>query len=287
MPDPLEEKILQHLGSNAYRPQPPEKLARLLDVPPTQYNAFRDALRELMHEGRVVSGSRGAVLLPAPSGTRDAFIGTYRHNRRGFGFVVPTDPQSHEDLFIPPGENGAALTGDTVRATITSRGQRDGKALYTGRIVEVLKRGNSRFVGTLQKQGTRWVVLPDGNALTEPVLIPDAGSRRAHPGTKVVVELTQFPEEGQPAQGVIAEVLGRDGEKDVDLKSIIVQHNLPGPFPEEVLDQARQAVQSFDPHAEMETRFNLSDLPICTIDPPDAKDYDDAISLVQNDDGHW
>ncbi len=287
MPDPIEQRILQHLGSRSYRPQRPGELAEQLDIPQDQYHAFRDALREMMHEGRVISGSRGAVLLPSDSGRRDTFIGTYRHNRRGFGFVIPTDPQSHEDLFIPPGESGGALTGDTVRATITSRGRRDGKAIYSGRILEILKRGNSRFVGTLQKQGTRWLVLPDGNALTEPVLTPDAGSRRIKPGTKVVVELTQFPEEGQPAQGVIAEVLGKEGDKDVDLKSIIVQHNLPGPFPEEVLEQARQAVQSFNPRAEMEQRFDLSDLPICTIDPPDAKDYDDAISLVQNEDGHW
>lgn len=287
MPGELEQRILKHLGSGAYQPEPPGKLAEQLAVGQEQYHAFRDALRELMREGRVVSGSRGTILLPAPSATRDAFIGTYRHNRRGFGFVVPTDPQSHEDLYIPPEENAGALTGDTVRAKITSRGQRDGKAIFTGRVIDILKRGNSRFVGSLQKQGNQWVVLPDGNALTGAVATPDAGSRRIKPGTKVVVELTQYPEDGQGAKGVIVEVLGRAGQKDVDLKSIIVQHNLPQSFPQAVLDQASAAVHSFDPHGEMDKRFNLSELPICTIDPPDAKDYDDAISLVQNEDGHW
>jgi ribonuclease R len=291
MADSLHKKILELVKSEQYRPVRPQKLARELELADTEYHAFRDALRELMDEGRVVLGARGAVLVPSGQGAKDLFVGTYRQNRRGFGFVIPTDPAAKEDLFIPPGEHGGALTGDTVRAQITSRGQREGKSLYTGRITEIIKRGNSRFVGTLVKQGTKrgteWMVLPDGNALTEPIRTPDAASRHIKPGTKVVVELTQYPEDGLAAQGVIDEVLGHSGEKDVDLKSVIVQHNLPGPFPEEVREQARETVANFNPSAETGHRYDLSDEVICTIDPPDAKDYDDAISLRQLDNGNW
>src|SRR5207247_3038911 len=94
--------------------------------------SFREALRDLMHAGRVVLGSRGAVILPAQaekSGpARDEFVGTYRHNKRGFGFVVPTDPGTREDLYIPPGENGGAINGDVVRAKIPSKAPREGQA---------------------------------------------------------------------------------------------------------------------------------------------------------------
>ena len=116
-------------------------------------------------------GAGGTIVLPASSSRRDEFIGTYRHNQRGFGFVVPTDPGSHEDLFIPEGQNGGAITGDIVRAKITSRGMRDGKAMYSGRITEIIAahaEAIRRHAG--QARATQWMVLPDGNALTEPIL---------------------------------------------------------------------------------------------------------------------
>ncbi len=234
----IKEQILSRVKSEAYSPQRPRGLARDLNLASEeQYPSFRQALRELMHQGRVVLGAHGAVLPPAQKVGRNEFIGTYRHNRRGFGFVVPNDPTSHEDLFIPPGGNAGAMTGDVVRAKITSRGQRDGRTIYTGRVTEILERTNKRFAGTLVKQHGQWFVFPDGNTLTEPISTPDAGSRHVRPGTKVVVELTVYPEEGERAQGVITEVLGKAGEKDVDLRSVIVHHQLPEKFGEQVLAQ--------------------------------------------------
>ena len=288
MSEQIKSKIISRLKSQDYRPQRPRGLAKELQLERDEhYPAFREALRELMHQGRVILGSRGAVILPSQKAGRDEFVGTYRHNKRGFGFVVPNDPSDHEDLYIPQGENGGAINGDIVRAKITSRGHRDGKAMYTGRITEVLERTHSRFVGTLAKHGATWMVLPDGNQFTEAILTPDAASRHIKPGTKVVVELTSYPQDEQRAQGVITEVLGQAGEKDVDLKSIIVQHALPEKFPEQVLAQARRAVDSFDPETEVARRIDLTEEVICTIDPDDAKDYDDAISLVRTGDGEW
>lgn len=289
MSDSLQHRILSHVKSERYRPQRPRHLARELNLTDDEnYHAFRDALRELMDQGRVVLGARGAIMVPGQGTARDQFVGTYRHNRRGFGFVVPTDPTSHEDLYIPEGENAGAMTGDVVRAKITSRGQRDGKAIYSGRIVEIVQRSQKRFVGTLARNGQRWSVLPDGNAFTDPIQVPDAASRHIKPGTKVVVELTSYPDElGSAVQGVITEVLGKAGEKDVDLRTVIIQHNLPDTFPDAVLAQARQAIDTFNPQEERKRRVDLSDEVICTIDPVDAKDYDDAISLRQLDSGLW
>ena len=291
MPEQLHTRILTHLQSDRYRNRPQNQtgLADQLNLREEQdVHAFRDALRELMHANRVVLGAGGAILLPGQSTSRDEFVGTFRQNKRGFGFVIPTDPASHEDLFIPEGENINALTGDIVRARITNREQRDGKVMYRGRITEVIERSKNKFVGTLIKTGNQWTVMPDGNSLIEPILTPDAASRHIRPGTKVVVELTQYPDRsGQRAQGVITDVIGKAGEKDVDLKAVIVQFNLPGPFPEEVQEQARHALDTFDPEAERSRRLDLSDQMVCTIDPDDAKDYDDAISLRQLDNGHW
>ncbi len=290
MADPLQSRILSLLKSEQYRPTKPRGLARELNLNDDHdYHAFRDALRELMQEGRVVLGVAGTVLLPSTQTQRnDEFTGNYRHNKRGFGFVVPTDSTSHEDLYIPEGDNAGAMTGDVVRAKITSRGQRDGKPMHSGRITEILQRTQKRFVGSLAKIRGDWVVMPDGNTLTEPILAPDAASRHIKVGTKVVIEMTQYPSRDQRPAGVITEVLGTAGEKDVDLKSIIIQHNLPGPFPEEVLAQARESLDSFDPEEERATRIDMTDDVVCTIDPDDAKDYDDAISLRRREDtGYW
>lgn len=288
--DQIQSRILGHVKQDNYRPERPRKIAKALELSEDgNYPAFREALKSLMHAGRVVLGANGAITLPltAPRQSHDHILGTYRHNKRGFGFVVPTDPSAHEDLFIPPEQNNGAMNGDTVRAKITSRSQRDGKTLYTGRVVEVVERKSKRLVGSLVKQHNEWLVFPDGTTVTEPIVTPDAASRHVKPGTKVVVEITRYAEDGDRAQGVITEVIGTAGEKDVDLKSIIVQHNLPESFPEPVRVQARQAVDSFVPDEEIAHRFDLTGEVICTIDPDDAKDYDDAISLRQVEHGHW
>ena len=293
--DPLHTKIIEHLKSADYRPQGPRGLADQMEVPDTDehFHAFRDALKELMRAGRVVQGARGSVMLPASASTDGQILGTYRHNKRGFGFLVPSDPSGHEDLYIPEGQNGGAMTGDTVRGKITSRGQRDGKALFSGRVTEVVTRSQKRFVGSVAQVAGKWVVLPDGNTLTEPILAPDAAGRHVRPGTKVVVELTSYPgdnpdgpNKGQ-ATGVITDVLGAAGEKDVDLKAVIVQFNLPPAFPDEVKDQARHALDTFDADEERDARLDITDQIVCTIDPDDAKDYDDAISLRQLTTGEW
>ncbi len=288
MNQPLAQRILEHVKGGRYRPQRPRKLAKELALADEeQYPAFRESLKELMHQGRVAIGAGGSVVLPASHERRDTIVGTYRHNRKGFGFVIPRDPEGHEDLYISEGENAGAITGDVVSAQIVSRSNRGGKQLLTGRVMEIIERTQKRFVGTLLKQGGRWVVMPDGNTLTDPIEVPDASSRNVRPGTKVVVELTVYPERGQSAQGVITEVLGREGDRDVDLKSVIIQHNLPQVFPDEVLTQARAAVDEVNWDAERSGRVDLTQETIVTIDPDDAKDYDDAISLNRLDDGQW
>src|SRR5439155_2257520 len=169
MVESLQGKIVEHLKSERYRPQRLRGLAKELAVQSEEhYHAFRDALRDLMHQGRVVLGTRGAVVLPMQKQASHLIVGTYSHKKGGFGFVVPTDPSGHEDLYIPKGENGGAITGDTVQAKITSRNQRDGKALFEGKIVEIVQRSQKNFVGTLARLHGQWVVMPDGNTRTEP-----------------------------------------------------------------------------------------------------------------------
>src|SRR3954452_5736549 len=99
MVEQIKNQILSRIKSENYRPQKPRRLAKDLHLNSEEsYGAFRDALRELMHDGRVVVGQGGVVVMPTERTSRDEFTGTYRHNKRGFGFVVPLDPAAHEDL---------------------------------------------------------------------------------------------------------------------------------------------------------------------------------------------
>ena len=274
MADPIQGKILDELRHPKYRPLKPRQLAKTLRVTSEEaYPSFRDALKQLMHEGRVVLGQHGTLVLPTertgPKG--DEIVGTYRQNKKGFGFVIPMDPTAHEDLYISENDNKAgAITGDMVKAKVISRRQQDGKAMVSGRITEVMERKNKRFVGSLQRKEGEWFVMPDGNTYTEAIYTPDAATKYIKPGTKVVVEITEFPTHDEAAMGVITDVLGQEGEKDVDLKTVIVQFNLPGDFPDEVKDQASAALAEFK-KGNFGNRLDLSDEVICTIDPDDAK----------------
>ncbi len=289
--DRIKKDILTLIQSEQYRPLKPRQLAKMIAAADEwMYPQFREVLKLLVDEGRVALGEKGTVVFPSNrSGEkRDEIVGTYRHNRKGFGFVIPTDVGSHEDLFIPEGSNTAsAITGDIVRAKVTSRSTRDGKPMANGKIIEVVERKNKRFVGTLQRTGHNWFVVPDGNTYIEPIYTPDAATKYIKPGTKVVVEITEYANRDEAAMGVITDVLGKEGEKDVDLKSVVVQFNLPGEFPDAVKDQASAAVGNFKLEEVLPKYLDLRDEIICTIDPDDAKDYDDAISLNQLDDGTW
>jgi ribonuclease R len=276
MPDPTSERILKFIGASTYRPQKVRALARSMGVEEEEYGEFRESIKSLMRSGRIVLGGGNAVMLPRTPGM---IVGTYRAHARGFGFVVPESPDEHGDLYVPPGESGGAITGDTVRARILRKGKRGTRMLHEGRIVEVLARGNSQFVGELKHEAGRWFVWPDGNTLNAPIEVADVTAKSARAGDQVVVELTEYPRGPQPARGVIMKRLGRSGEAAVAVRSIIYQYHLPEQFPEEVLNEARRVTRSFSLDRELARREDLRNEVIFTIDPDDAKDFDDAISL--------
>ncbi len=278
----LAERILKFIEAKGYQPRQLEDLARAMGLGADEQGDFHAACKALMKTGRIVLGARNALVLAEPP---LRMVGTFRGNARGFGFVVPETPCAQGDLYIPSGATGGAITGDTVAARVQKRGKRDGKMLYEGRVTAIVRRGQSRFVGELQRQFRRWFVIPDGNVLHVPIGVDDPGAKNAAPGDQVVVEIIQYPTAQQEARGVLVKVLGPRGEPGVDTLSIIEQYQLPGDFPEEVLREAHAAAESYDPRRDAGTREDLTGQTIITIDPVDARDFDDAISLTPKDDG--
>ncbi len=142
-------------------------------------------------------------------------------------------------------------------------------------------------MGELVKDNGQYFVRPDGNTLRAPIRVGDVTAKSAKPGDQVVIEIVQYPSALQTARGVIVEILGKTGDPGVDVASIIQQHHLPEIMSPESLAEARQRIKAFDPQAERLKRVDLSAETIVTIDPIDARDFDDAISLQREPDGTY
>ncbi len=283
MPEVFKDRIVKLLKHADYEPLKFAQLAKALGVRSENYEQFKADFDKLRGAGHVVIGAKNLVSLPSLSGQ---IIGTFRANPRGFGFISPREPNSHGDLFIPPDATSEAMTGDIVIAKVKRKGKRSGEMRYTGEIIEILERAQNRFVGALSKHSEGWLVQPDGRSFVEPISVDDVGAKGAKEKDKVVVEILSYPTEKYLARGVIVEVLGKAGRYDSEIKSIIHQYHLPGEFDAGCLEQARNAAARFNPE-ESDSRQDITDKVTITIDPPDAKDFDDAISLETDSDGNW
>lgn len=280
MVEQQKARILEHVASRHYAPGTVDELCDAMNIPAKQRDAFTQAIDHLLDEGRVVAGTADTIALPPPG---DTMTGTLRRHEKGFGFLAPDNPTEHGDLFIPPGKLGDAMSGDHVKAKVIREKGRgndgSGKSPFIGHITEVLKRAEKAYAGTLVQKGKKYGVLVDGRLFTTPVLVRDITSKNARVGDKVVIDLTVYPDDrGADAEGVITEVLGEAGEPEIETLATMRAFGLDETFPDAVMQEARAAAAKLTDKIPAD-REDLTGELICTIDPPNAKDYDDAISL--------
>jgi ribonuclease R len=221
-------------------------------------------------------------------GRDDGVVGTFRRMAGGYGFVRPLDAPAGDrsrDVHVAAAASRDAASGDTVRVRLSSARdvRRPGPA---GEIVEIVKRRTTRFVGSyFEAAGQGWVRV-DGTGFARPVAVGDPGAKGVHVNDKVVVEMVRFPTHLRDGEGVVVEVLGKAGAVGVDTATVIHEFGLPGAFPEAALDDARDQATRFAEEVPPGRR-DLTDRTIVTIDPVDARDFDDAISLERVERGHW
>jgi ribonuclease R len=277
--------ILTALAKKSYQPLKPKALARKLGVPASQYGAFREALRELMKQGRVETGKSQTVRPVRPHGT---VTGIYRRTSTGLGFVRPhlVDGQAGPEILIRAGDSLDAATGDDVLVRITRKPNRPG-LVPAGEILRVLERATRQFVGTYFERDGEGFVRVDGTVFSHSVYVGDPGAKGARTDDKVVLEMLRFPTPEERGEGVITEVLGPRGQPGVDTLSIIREFGLPDRFPEDVLEEARETAATFT-EEDLDGREDLTGQTIVTIDPVDAHDFDDAVALTQDPrTKHW
>ena len=201
-------------------------------------------------------------------------VGRLQVVRSGAGFVVAED-RAQPDVFIPAFKLATAIHGDRVVARVEHR---PASGNPEGRIVRVLERARSRIVGTYRRSARFAFVEPDDPRLTFDVFVADTGPR-AEPGQKVVAEIEDWGDAQKNPEGRVIEVLGFPHEPGVDVLGILHHHGLDPAFPAGVEDAARRLPARISP-AEIERRLDLRALLCFTIDPDDARDFDDALSIA-------
>ena len=299
MSNDLEQRILQIVNAKNYRPVKPRVIAKKLGFDRDDVAEVRRAVKRLVRRGELLYGANhfvqpiGEQQRGSSSGSQK-LVGTFSRTQRGFGFVRPKalptkakvegDETAPQDVYIPAKRAMDAATGDLVVVKLARR-RRDETRLR-GEIVEILERQTHQFVGTYQVRGGSAYVQIDGTMFAQPIYVGDPGAKGAQPDDKVVVEMMRFPSPVHEGEGVITEVLGPRGQPGVDTLSIIREFDLPDRFAEDAMEEARDVAAQFD-EENRENRLDLTGETIITIDPVDARDFDDAISLVRLENGHW
>ncbi|HEX3659326.1 MAG TPA: ribonuclease R [Pirellulales bacterium] len=281
-----ESAVMALVRKSGYRPVKPRVLAKQLGVAADDLQTFKRLLKKLVKRGALVYGANHLIGLPGAAKS-EYITGVFRRMAAGFGFVRPqgTSPAAgrDHDLFIAPEHAGDASSGDTVLVRpVQGKGRPGGTR---GQIVEVLERETNRFVGTYFEAAGNALVRVDGTLFTDPIYVGDPGAKNARPDDKVVFEMVRFPTHAHGGEGVIVEILGARGQPGVDTLSIIREFNLPEAFAEDTIEAARLEAERFD--ESLVGRHDLTATTVITIDPVDARDFDDAISLERLENGHW
>jgi len=257
-------------------------LAKKLHVPQEELAAFTAFLAEEQKVGRIMQVRHSLYVLPRSLGFS---VGVLQMNERGFGFLVPSNP-AEPDFYIAGEDTGTAFHGDLVLARLKEqRGGRQRDSRLRGEVVKVLQRKRRQLVGTLRQGPMFHYVLPDETRIPHDICVPPPADP-AQLGQKVVVELKDWADRRKQPEGVITEVLGAPDAPGVDLLSIIRKHDLPTSFSENVEQEAAD-IQAQIPLGEIAQREDFRKIFTLTIDPDDAKDFDDALSYHAHPNGDF
>src|SRR6267378_2041322 len=293
----IQEQILALLGSADYRPLDKTELAKALGRKSGVRMGLNEALRDLERAGEIARIRKNRYVLPP---TADLITGKLHIHQAGYGFLISEKP-GEPDIFIAAENTGTAMHGDRVVARI-SRDAPHGriKGRREGRVIRILERAHDTIVGTLQHSRNFYYVVPDDPRLVHDVYVQpprdrpsptSAGLRRgkqtaATVGDKVVVRLEAWESRHVNPDGEIIEVLGPASAPGVDMLSIIRKYHLPTEFPRDVLEQADRISEKIDAR-QLDGREDLRNEFIVTIDPDDARDFDDATHVEKIANGGW
>lgn len=277
----ISNKVLAFLARYPNQTFQSKELARRLSLRTNEeYAVLKHALQHLTDTSqvkRVKGGKFGHLEIP------QTVVGLLQMTKQGLGFVRIEG--STEEVFIAPRLRGMAVHGDKVEVSLFAQKmekRREGEK-REGEIIRVVERGRVDVVGTLRRSKNLFTVVPDDGRIARDVFVADEYLHKAKEGEKVVVQIDSWGVGHLNPEGRIVEVLGRAGEVSAEMKSVVRELKLPLSFPPVVLKEV-DALSTVIPEEEIRRRLDFRGHMCFTIDPEDAKDFDDAVSLEELED---
>ena len=270
------EKLVLKTLRRSDRPLTPKEVARELQGA-ASVERTEKILHALAHSGQAVEAGGGRYIALRDRGE---LVGRILMTRKGYGFVSAPGG----DIYVGSRDTGGAMHGDTVTVRLYAKRAREG---LSGHVVNIVERANQLLVGLYERHGKVGIVVPTDPRVRTDIFVGSRESMNARNGEAVVVRITEFPTKQTAAQGIVEEVLGMPDEPGVDIEMVIREHGLRTKFPAEVERAAEEVKLDVEQAlASEEHRQDIRDWFTLTIDPVDAKDFDDAITLERVGEGY-
>ena len=274
------EKILKILSQNANKPFNYKQIAAILELDDTKSrNEIIKDLKILAAQKVIIESEPGKYLVKAIS--QDYYEGTIDMTSRKTAYFICEEFE--DDVFIPTNNLNHALDKDKVKVYVYNR--RRGKK-PEGEVIEVLERNKSEFVGVIDIQKNFAFVTTANAKMYTDIFIPKDKIGEAQQGDVVIAKIEDWPKKADSPFGSIIKVLGKPGEHDTEIHAILAEYGLPYDFPIEV-ELFAQKIDTSIQESEIKNRRDMRDTLTFTIDPKDAKDFDDALSFKKLENGNY
>ncbi len=313
----IKQTLIGFMKETVYKPMDLEELINVFNIKKNEYNAFKKTLINMEHEGSIMRTKRNEYIVAEDNKNEGSAIRTkkneykvaednHKHegssmrtkknkypvtednhkdeglvigklqtHAKGFGFLIP-DEEGQKDVFIQSTSMNGAMNADRISVKVTREDTTTKRR--EGEVVEILERNTTKIVGIYQDCKNFGFVVSEDTRISKDVFISNKDTNGAKDGDVVTVKLTKWPDEKRKAEGIVIEVLGRKGDRGIDILMIIKKLGLPEEFTDKVIDFAEGISEEID-EKEYKGRRDLRDLKMVTIDGEDAKDLDDAVSI--------
>lgn len=276
-PDGIANAILELFNKNPSKSMTYKEVSREIRLGnKTDREKVQSILEDFSKQKKLEEIGRGRFKLNIRS---EAIQGTVDSTRRGGAYII--SQERDQDIYVHSRNMNQAMHGDTVEVKIIYR-----RGKEEGIITKIIKRARTKFIGTLQMNDRFGFLIPDNEKIGVDLYIPKTKLKGAENGEKVIGEITDWPSDSKNPFGKITEVLGDAGNNDVVMHSILFEYDLPYEFPTEVEAIAEKITFELDPE-EIKKRRDMRDILTFTIDPHDAKDFDDALSFEVLSNGNY
>ena len=249
-----------------------------LDTHPLKMVAI-DVMEEMAWDDYLTKCSEYTYMLNTKTQLQE---GIFRRKVNGKNSFIPSD--GSQPIFVAERNSMAAMDGDTVQVVINARRE---KHIKEAVVTAIIKRAHDQLVGTLNVSKDMAIVVTQNNLFANDIIVPKRKLKGGKTGDKVVVKVTEWPDSiHRNIMAEVVDVLGEKGDNDVEMNSILAQYGLPYRYPKNV-EEAADKINATITEQDIKEREDFRDVFTCTIDPKDAKDFDDALSIRKTTDGLW